>query len=33
MIWWIRHWLVLLEAEIVAWKAAYQIVSKEWWSR
>lgn len=33
MMWRIRHWLLMLEAELVAWKAATQIIMREMWRR
>lgn len=31
--WMFRHWLLMLEAEYLAWKAAYQIITREMWRR
>ena len=31
--WRIRHWLLLLEIEILAWRAAYQFIKREMWRR
>lgn len=33
MLWWLKHSLLMLEAEYLAWKAAAQIVMREIWRR
>lgn len=31
--WRIRHWFLMLEAEYLAWKAAWDFVKREMWRR
>lgn len=33
MMWRIRHWLILLEAEYLTWKAAWELFWREAWRR